>query len=189
MDMKSLVGRIAPRAEFRLAAAADSQYMVRWIPVLKCGDRYSMGIDALGNWVREEAAGIRILNTPVSFLRAQILLEQSLGTVRDQVTAFFTSLGVDVDALEYFPFAELVRAVLDSALSEYWVGLALNWYDELPLEKRLTLVDSLVTVRDQKGLPQKLRHRAGKALFHPGVRQSRHLPHDHPNGDPTTIRQ
>ena len=162
--LKLIANSIMPIAHVKVSHLVDSRETVRWIPVLLCwSPDKNMGISEDGYWVIEETNGLRVLGGPQSYLRIEILLEQPLSKIREEITAFLDSFNVTVDVFDIFPFVEVIRAVVEGS-STYWAELAFGWYDELPIEKKKMLKDSLLKIVERKALTQKLRQKAIKEI-------------------------
>lgn len=149
---------------------ADSGKTVRWIPLVFLDEHGRVGITDNGSWIYEGWTGATILRSPQSLLQIEVMLEKPLSIWYDEVAALLKTSDVHLSPWKVFPFAELVSAVLSLAISDYWVGLALQWYSGLPAETQAALQEQLVAVQGNRMMSQRVRHDAGKYLARLGWR-------------------
>jgi hypothetical protein len=162
-DLKSIYFAL-PAEMKNTTRLMDSEELVKWIPVLPCGEAYrSMGISENGCWVVKVASGLCELTESNSYMYAMILLEQTMSEIRSQLTEFFNCSDIPIDLDSVFPFREIVQFGLEQR-DEYWVGLAFDWYECLPSMKKKSLQDSLEKLAKSKRASQKLRQRASKEV-------------------------
>jgi hypothetical protein len=95
------------------------------------------------------------------------LLEHDYLTVRAALLAGlqYISLEPVVERLATFPVQHLLRLVLTSGCSWYWVDLALGWASQLPLDPDVRQLVQVLAL--DHTVPQPTRHRA-KRLYYTG---------------------
>ncbi|WP_157496574.1 hypothetical protein [Hahella ganghwensis] len=135
---------------------------INWCPVVKITDNY-MGISDDGEWVVEVSEGIHVLSEIKLFVFVLPLLERSLSSINLTIIDFLSSLSVELDPKEIFPYLKIIQAGLEKE-SDYWAGLALMWYKELSIDEKNTLKQSLSLIVKAKWASQKNRQIAQREL-------------------------
>ena len=137
---------------------------IHWVSVL-CIDNPEINVGILqdGRWVVEGKNGLYALNESKSHIKIMALLEKPLNSISDSITSVFKLSSFDVTVYDIFPFVDVVKAGLEQG-SEYWAELAFKWFEDLPIEKKVYLKDSLVGITNAKWASQKLRHKAEREV-------------------------
>jgi len=160
----TLMNLISKSVQCKVSTIVESEEEVKWYPILQFATQgFTMGVKEDYIWVFEAKSVLYHLENPNEFWRLVILLEQPLNEIKKEVTEFFNSLNFIANPDDFFPFIEITQAGFQFG-TKYWAELAFNWYDEIPLEKKVYLKESLKNVENAKWASQKLRHRARKEL-------------------------
>ena len=137
---------------------------VKWFPIVYFDNpELKIGILQDGRWVVEGKNKLFDLFEPKSYIRVMALLEKPLNTIREIIINFFKLTNLSSEVYDVFPFVYIIKSGLEQE-SEYWAELAFKWFDELPIEKKELLRDSLIKITKAKWASQKLRHRAIKEI-------------------------
>ena len=162
ISLKTVIDSIKYSVDFKKNRLLPENHQIDWLPVIQCGDDgYSMGILENGGWAIEGGRGLFELNHPCQFFLVMVLMEQPFDTVYSQLKVYFRSIGLETNVYDLFPFGLVVKAGFEQG-SEYWAKLAFDWYQELPQEIKISLVDSLANIVTAKWASQKLRQKAKK---------------------------
>ncbi|KAF6570860.1 hypothetical protein JDW19_14190 [Paenibacillus polymyxa] len=163
-QLKALIESQVPSDKLIITHLVDSEITVKWIPLMTIGEHNpTIGLSTDAQWVINENQGIRILDEPWKYLRLLVLLEQQRKTVHNSLREALANYKIFVNLEDVFPFAEIVKIGFEQK-SDYWVELALNWFEELSLIKQSELVDYLSKIVNARWASQKLRHRVRKIL-------------------------
>ena len=137
---------------------------VKWFPII-CYDNLERKIGILqdGRWVVEYKNNLFGLFEPKSYIRVMFLLETPINIIIEKIIDIFKLSYLNSEVYDVFPFVYVIQAGLEQG-SEYWAELALEWYDEVPSEKREILRDSFIKITKAKWSSQKLKHRAIKEI-------------------------
>ena len=164
VNLKSMTDFLIQKEHYKISCLADSQNNLKWIPMIQCWeDGGSMGISQNYEWVVEGNAGLYILSSTKSFLFVKVFLERPLDNVLKDIKESLSNYHINKDPINLFPYFQIIKAVFEDS-SVYWAELALEWYDELPTEKKMQLKDSLEKIKTAKWASQKLRHKAMKEI-------------------------
>lgn len=120
------------------------------------GRGVSLGV-ADGLWSVASKNGVIPLKTDGDFNRLLALLEKPFEQVNEGIERYVKQEGLYVKS----PTATIVKAGLQSN-SDYWVGLALAWYEKLPPDDRSELYGDLCAAAIAKGVGQKNRQVASR---------------------------
>jgi hypothetical protein len=120
------------------------------------GRGVSLGV-ADGLWSVASANGVIPLKADSDFARLLSLLEKPFEHVDEAIERYVKQEGLHVKS----PAAKIVKAGLQSN-SDYWVGLALAWYEKLPPDDRPELHGDLCAAAIGKGVGQKNRQIASR---------------------------
>ena len=164
---KEILRKITESITMEVSMVEDMNTTMNWYPILPAKTAgFVLGINEDGVWVLESNSVLRIINTQKKFWITVALLEQPADEVREELEkqlSFLNFDGVNIDLDSFFPFLEIARAGLQFE-SDYWATLAFSWYDEFPFEKKISLIDTLTSIKNAKWASQKLRHRAMREL-------------------------
>lgn len=138
--------------------------LIKWIPII-CFDNPELKIGLLqdGRWVVEGKNNVFGLFEPKSYIRVMALLEKPLNNICEIIINTFKLSDSNLEVYDIFPFVDIIKSGLEQE-SEYWAELAFKWFDEIPIEKKEILRDSLIKITNAKWASQKLRHRAIKEI-------------------------
>lgn len=163
-DTERLFLNILKKTDYQVSKVVDYDYSLKWFRVFET-DKYkkSVGLAENGCWVIYSREEIMVLNSERNFMRAVFLLEMDKNTIKNILEGYLQSKEVQVSADKVFPFSSIVKAGLEFG-SEYWAELAFNWLEELGLNAKIYVKDTLEKIVQEKLLTQKLRHKAIKHL-------------------------
>ena len=158
----SLISAISKSVIPKESTVSQSNQKANWYPVLQY-IKYDIGISVDGVWVISSGSNLFLMKTQKDFGHMVSLMEFPMDEVKQDITTFLSSHKIEVSPNDFFPFAEIIKAGLLFG-STYWAELALEWYDEMPLENRVYFRSHLIQLKDAKWASQMLRHRARKEL-------------------------
>jgi len=161
---EAIMKLIYKSVRYKVSTIVESEKEAKWYPILQFATQgITMGVKEDYTWVFEVKSELYLLNNPNEFWRLVVLLEKPFHETRREVAGFLDNLGIVANPYDFFPFVEIIRAGFQFG-TKYWAELAFNWYDEILLEKKVCLKESLEYVENAKWASQKLRHRARKEL-------------------------
>lgn len=163
-QLKALIESQVPSDKLKITHLVDSEITVKWFPLMSFGEhKTAIGLSTDAQWVINENQGIRILDEPWKYLRLLILLEQQRKTVHNSLKEALANYKIFVNLEDIFPFSEIVKIGFEQK-SDYWLELALNWFEDLSLIKQNELLYYLSEIVNARWASQKLRHRVRKIV-------------------------
>ena len=136
-----------------------------WLPLVKSKTTEStLGINQDGDWVVEVSGDVRIIREQKSFLFCIVFLEMSFADIKNYIMDHTNGINQIADIGDIFPFVEIIRFVLETSTSDYWLELAMNWFNELNAAEKHVLTPALDEAVMGMYLHQKLKHRMQREL-------------------------
>lgn len=136
--------------------------LLRWLPVIKINGDTWYGLSEDGRWVAgSEDENVRLVEISGHEPAVPLLacLEHSRSEIESLVAAGCQFVGLPAAVVDTFPFEAGVTCGLMSS-SDYWIGLAIEWLQDMPINDRMAKI--LSGVVKSKGVSQKNRHRAAR---------------------------
>ncbi|WP_334075547.1 MULTISPECIES: hypothetical protein [Paenibacillus] len=162
--LKLLIKSHVPFDKIKISYMVNTDIKVNWFPLMSFGEHKTViGLSTDAHWVINDKQGIRILDESWKFLRLLVLLEQPSNTVHNSLKEALASYNIIVNVEDVFPFIEVVKIGFEQK-SDYWVELALNWFEELSSIQQSEPLDSLYKIVNAHWASQKLRHRVRKMI-------------------------
>lgn len=141
---------------------ADTNHEVEWIPILLAEKPCEyMGIMSNGWWCVGTTNGLKVLDSPKSYLYCIAIMETPFNEVVASLENFF---GKDVDVYDVFPCLEIIEHTFNYSKSNFWISLAFAWLKEMESEKRQRVSSSLERIAMTKTVSQKIRHQAKQII-------------------------
>ena len=136
--------------------------LLRWLPVIKIDGDTWYGLSEDGRWVAgSEDENVRLVEISGHEPAVPLLacLEHSRSEIESLVAAGCQFVGLPAAVVDTFPFEAGVTCGLMSS-SDYWIGLAIEWLQDMPINDKMAKI--LSGVVKSKGVSQKNRHRAAQ---------------------------
>ena len=136
-----------------------------WMPLVEYKKtEMTFGIDIDGNWILESSMKMWIIGEENPYLFCMPFLEMPFADIKNALMSRIGETDQIADIGGIFPFVEIIRFALENSISEYWIELAMNWFDELDAAYKHALKPSLEKAIAVKRLFQKTKHRVQREL-------------------------
>lgn len=138
---------------------------ISWIELFRNPNQdCTLGITSKGYWIVVMKDKYQIIEAFKNYLLCLIFLECPINTIKDTIILNYEEIEENFNIYYVFPFIEIVKFAFTKSESDYWIQLALNWYEEFDTDARRTLKKELFSVSINKKFSQSSRHIASKYL-------------------------
>lgn len=129
---------------------------------LKCG----IGISKSGDWLFWDTDKFYLLNESKNYLYCLKLVEIPYASVKNSIENRYKKIMrlISLDISKVFPAYYIVEFIFVNAKSDYWFGLAWEWYGNLSTEEKNMLENKLNAILKETWLSQKSRYRVRKEV-------------------------